>query len=61
MPSDRVDDRPGRRVDPRHPAAHKPFRKELDSVRANLAGDPEAILASMRLLEDALRKTLSES
>ena len=36
------------------------FRKEMDSVRANLAGDPDAILAAMRLLEDALRKTLSE-
>lgn len=42
-------------------AIGKRFRKEMDSVRANLAGDPEAILASMRLLEDALRATLSES
>ncbi len=33
----------------------------MDAVRGHLAGDPEEILAAMRLLEDALRKTLGES
>ncbi len=34
------------------------FMHELATLRANLDGDPEAILEAMRLLEDALRKTL---
>ncbi|MGH2934822.1 MAG: MarR family winged helix-turn-helix transcriptional regulator [Gaiellaceae bacterium] len=36
------------------------FMVEIDALRANLAGDPEEILASMRLLEDALRKTIAD-
>jgi len=37
------------------------FRVVMDEVWANLAGDPEEILDAMRVLEDALRKTISGS
>jgi len=37
------------------------FDAVLGEVRANLAVDPEDILDAMRLLEDALRKTISGS
>lgn len=36
------------------------FEVEIGALRANLDGDPEEILAAMRLLEDALRKTLAD-
>lgn len=35
------------------------FDAVMDEVRGNVAGDPEAILDAMRLLEDALRKTIA--
>jgi DNA-binding MarR family transcriptional regulator len=34
------------------------FRKEIEALRADLDGDPEEILAAMRRLEDALRRSL---
>jgi MarR family transcriptional regulator, organic hydroperoxide resistance regulator len=34
------------------------FERELAALRAHLDGDPEEILAALRVLEDALRKTL---
>ena len=37
------------------------LRAEVRAVRANLAGDADEILAALRLLEDALRKTLDAS
>ena len=36
------------------------FRVEMQAVRAHLEGDADEILAAMRVLEDALRKTLAE-
>jgi DNA-binding MarR family transcriptional regulator len=36
------------------------FKVEMDAVRANLEGDADEILAAMRVLEAALRKTLAD-
>jgi DNA-binding MarR family transcriptional regulator len=36
------------------------FDRVMTRLRANLAGDREEILAHMRVLEDAMRKTLAE-
>ena len=36
------------------------FAVEMKAVRANLEGDADEVLAAMRVLEDALRKTLAE-
>jgi DNA-binding MarR family transcriptional regulator len=35
------------------------FLQTVDALRTNLDGEPEDVLAAMRLLEDALRKTLA--
>jgi DNA-binding MarR family transcriptional regulator len=37
----------------------KRFLATVDALRTNLDGEPEDVLAAMRLLEDALRKTLA--
>jgi DNA-binding MarR family transcriptional regulator len=36
------------------------FAVEMQAVRANLEGDADEILAAMRVLEEALRKTLAQ-
>jgi DNA-binding MarR family transcriptional regulator len=47
----------GKRTNERNGAR---FLATIDALRANLEGEPEDILEAMRLLEDALRRTLAE-
>ena len=35
------------------------FRQVISEVRGHLDGDPDAVLAALRLLEDALRRTIA--